>query len=40
MDKCKQLGILNKHIDIEEIPDALADRLMTIGLVFMKFYSF
>lgn len=37
MNKCKELDILNKEINIEEIPDNLADRLMTVGLVFMKF---
>lgn len=36
MNKCKTLNIINKKCSIEEIPDVLADRLMTIGLVFMN----
>ncbi len=37
MERCKELNILAKNIDIDDIPDILADRLMTIGLVFMKY---
>lgn len=39
MDKCKELNIINKDGNINEISDILADRLMTIGLVFMNFQS-
>uniref|UniRef100_UPI00261C2FAD hypothetical protein n=1 Tax=Clostridium sp. TaxID=1506 RepID=UPI00261C2FAD len=35
MDKCKELNVINQDCDIERIPDILADRLMTIGLVFL-----
>lgn len=39
MDKCKELNIINKNCNTNEISDILADRLMTIGLVFMDFQS-
>lgn len=37
MDMCKELNILNPNCIIDDIPDNLADRLMTIGLTFMKY---
>lgn len=34
MKKCKELGILSQNCVLDHIPDNLANRLMTIGLVF------
>lgn len=37
INKCIELDILKMDIDIDQIPDNLADKLMTIGLVFMNY---
>lgn len=34
MNKCKELNILHKDVQVESIPDVLADRLLTIAMVF------
>jgi len=39
MNVCKELDILRKDCNINDIPDILADRLMTIGLVYMNFQN-
>jgi len=37
MNKCKALGVLKKDCDIKDLTAIMADRLMTIGLDFMKY---
>jgi hypothetical protein len=39
MEKCKDLDILDNACDIKVLSDTLADRLMTIGLVFLKYQN-
>jgi hypothetical protein len=39
MNVCKELYILSEDCNINDISDVLADRLMTIGLVYMNFQN-